>query len=153
MTPTELLAAPSANLRKRTIKVALDSGAGDHVASPDDVEGFAIVESANSRAGRNFAAANGGRIINHGQAVVKMRSPKGRRVTSTFQVAQVTRPLYSVSKLADAGYDVRFSKSKAEVFKDGEVVHTFLREGGLYVAEMTIGEDPAPTFVGQGAQK
>jgi len=45
MSHTELLAAPSSNIRKRTIKVAMDSGAGDHVASPEDVEGFAVEES------------------------------------------------------------------------------------------------------------
>ena len=155
MTPTELLATPAANIRKRAIRVAMDSGAGDHVASPEDVEGFAIVESANSKAGRNFVAANGGKIINHGQATVHGRTPKGRRVASTFQVAQVTRPLYSVSKLCDAGYKVAFDDKEGVVSKNGDVIHVFKREGGLYVAELMVGCDsPEPTpFVGQGGQK
>jgi len=152
-TATELLAAPSANIRKRTVKIAIDSGAGDHVASPDDVEGFAIVESANSRANKNFVAANGGKIKNHGEAVVKMKNHNGRRVASTFQVAQVTRPLYSVSKLCDAGYKVEFEAHEARVIKNNKVAHTFPREGGLYVAEMSVGDEPASTFVGQGAAK
>jgi len=154
MTSTELLATPNASVRKRTIRVAMDSGAGDHVASPEDVEGFAIEESANSRAGRNFIAANGGKIKNHGQSTVRMKTKAGKRVASTFQVADVTRPLYSVSKLCDAGYDVAFSKTEALVTKGGEVVHRFHREGGLYVAEMSIGDDePDPSFGGQGAKR
>ena len=154
MTHTELLATPAANIRKRTIKVAIDSGAGDHVASPEDVEGFAIEESPNSKAGRNFVAANGGKITNHGQSTVRMKTPKGRRVTSTFQVAQVTRPLYSVSKLCDNGYGVAFTSSEGVVSKGNEVIHVFKREGGLFVAEMVIGDDsPEPPFVGLGAQK
>jgi hypothetical protein len=153
MTNTELLAAPSASIRKRAVKVAIDSGAGDHVASPEDVEGFSITESANSRANRNFVAANGGKIKNHGQATVRGKV-KGRRIASTFQVADVTRPLYSVSKLCDAGYKVDFTKEEATVLRDGKIIHRFPREGGLYVAEMSIGEDDqAPPFGGQGAMK
>ena len=154
MSSTELLATPSANLRKRTIKVAMDSGAGDHVASPEDVEGFAIEESPNSKAGRNFVAANGGKIRNHGQSMVKMRTKDGMRVASTFQVADVTRPLYSVPKLCDAGYDVSFKKDEALVTKGGKVIHRFHREEGLYVAEMHIGDDGQdPSFGGQGAKR
>ncbi len=154
MTSTELLATPSACVRKRTIRVAMDSGAGDHVASPEDVEGFAIEESPNSKAGRSFVAANGGRIKNHGQATVRMKTKAGQRVASTFQVADVTRPLYSVSKLCDAGYDVSFTKNEALVTKEGTVVHRFHREGGLYVAEMHIGgDDQDPSFGGQGAKR
>ena len=58
MSSTELLATPSASVRKRTIKVAMDSGAGDHVASPEDVEGFAIEASANSKAGGRAHASS-----------------------------------------------------------------------------------------------
>ena len=154
MSSTELLATPAANLRKRTIRVAMDSGAGDHVASPEDVEGFAIEESPNSKAGRDFVAANGGKIRNHGQSTVRMRTAEGKRVASTFQVADVTRPLYSVSKLCDAGYDVSFAKQEALVKKDGKTIHRFHREGGLYVCDMHIGgDDQDPPFGGQGAQK
>jgi len=154
MTSTELLATPSASIRKRTIKIAMDSGAGDHVASPEDVEGFAVEESPNSKVGRNFVAANGGKIRNHGQSNVKMRTKEGTRVASTFQVADVTRPLYSVSKLCDAGYDVAFKKHEALVTKGDKVIHRFHREGGLYVAEMYIGGDgDDPSFGGQGAKR
>ena len=151
---TELLATPSACIRKRTIKIAMDSGAGDHVASPEDVEGFAIEESHNSKAGRNFVAANGGKIRNHGQSMVKMRTGDGQRVASMFQVADVTRPLYSVSKLCDAGYGVSFTKQEGIVSKDGKTIHRFHREGGLYVAEMLIGDDGQDLPFGrQGAKR
>jgi len=154
MNSAELLATPSASLRKRTIKIAMDSGAGDHVASPEDVEGFAVEESPNSKIGRNFVAANGGKIRNHGQSTVRMKTKNGMRVASTFQVADVTRPLYSVSKLCDAGYDVAFSKTEGLVTKDGKVIHRFHREGGLYVCEMHIGDDGSdPSFGGQGAKR
>ena len=151
MTNTELLATPSACIRRRTIKIAMDSGAGDHVASPEDVEGFAIEESPNSKAGRNFVAANGGKIRNHGQATVRMRTGKGRKLASTFQVADVTRPLYSVSKLCDAGYDVKFSKKRATIMDEhGQPICVFARQGGLYVARMRLRNPKYRGFSMQG---
>jgi hypothetical protein len=155
-TVTQLLATQPMSIRSRAMRVALDSGAGDHVASPHDVEGFAIVPSEYSKAGRNFVAANGGKIINHGEATMKMKNEKGKKIASTFQVADVTRPLYSVSKLCDAGYKVEFDGDEAVVTrkKTGKVVQSFKREGGLYVTEVHVGDDGgqlASTFVRQGA--
>ena len=44
------------------LKAALDSGAGDHVASALDLEGIKIHDSEGSHRGRNFLAANGDKI-------------------------------------------------------------------------------------------
>ena len=44
------------------IEVALDSGAGDHVASKNVAPAYAISESAGSRAGQHFVAAGGARF-------------------------------------------------------------------------------------------
>ena len=55
------------------LKAALDSGAGDHVASAMDLEGIKIHESEGSRRGRNFSAANGDNIPNLGEAKLGLR--------------------------------------------------------------------------------
>ena len=93
----------------RVIKIALDSGAGNHVAGPEDIEGFVIEPSKASRQGLGFIAANGAKIPNLGEAKVTMKEPDhGRNINSTFQVAAVSRPLYSVSKICDEGCEVHF---------------------------------------------
>ena len=60
-------------------------------------------------------------------------------IRSTFQVARVTRPLMSVSKICDADMTCEFNKVRAVVRdKNGKVVCVFHRRGGLYVAKMKL---------------
>jgi len=149
----ELLAA--ADARPRVVRVALDSGAGDHVASPDDIDGMVMEESPGSRADKHFIAANGQRIKNRGQVQAKMVDNKlGTSFGSTFQVADVSRPLYSVSKMCDAGAKVEIDAKEAVVKKGGRTLARFVRQGGLYVAEFTMSpREPATGFPGQGTKR
>jgi hypothetical protein len=141
----------------RTLKIALDSGAGDHVAGPDQVGHRSIRPSRGSQRDAHFVAANGERIRNQGESQLHMLEPGGKTIKSVFQVADVTRALYSVSKICDDGCEVHFTKTEAIVTKDGKVVTKFGREGGLYCVEMQIKEESdngeASPFVGQGAKK
>ena len=61
-------------------------------------------------------------------------------LASVFQIAQVTRPLMSVGKMCDEGYEVKFDKEKAFVNDvNGKTVMTFHRKnGGLYVAQLKL---------------
>ena len=58
---------------------------------------------------------------------------------STFQVAEVTRPLMSVGRVCDQGLDCLFKKTHALVLDEaGEQVCRFERVGGLYVATLDL---------------
>ena len=91
------------------IEVVADSGASEHVAADTDAPMYKVEESAGSRSGQHFVGVGGHRIANRGKMKLNMRADngrKGRDVRTTFQVARVTRPLMSVSKICDAGmYD------------------------------------------------
>ena len=142
----------------RTIKVAADSGAGDHVAAEELVGTHLVEPSPGSRNGCHFVSASGDRMKNRGEAKLKLSDPKaGTILTSTFQVADVTRALYSVSKMCDEGCVVTFTATEGIVTKDGQVVARFAREGGLYVAEMKIlgrADAPRPSpFTRQGSEE
>ena len=117
------------------VTVAIDSGAVDHVADDGDMPGIEVVPSAASIAGKHFMGANGKTIINKGQAAVRMKAPDtGAMINSVFQVAQVSRPLYSVSKICDSGCEVTFNNKEGRVLtKSGKLIATFPRRGGLYV--------------------
>ena len=125
----------------RTIKIAIDSGAGDHVAGRGLVGDRRVRPSRGSRSGRHFIAANGDKIANQGEADLHMVEPRGGGIRSVFQVADVTRALYSVSKMCDDGCEVHFDKDKGVVTRNGRHVATFIREGGLYTIEMAIKGD------------
>ena len=126
------------------IEIALDSGAGDHVAAALDAPGYMVEASAGSRRGQNFIGAGGHRMPNKGQMALSLLAPNGvgdgeEKISTVFQVADVTRPLWSVSKVCDAGYDVEFTKKYAAVMDEhGLPVCVFERQGGLYVARMRL---------------
>jgi len=139
------------------IKAALDSGAGDHVASASDLEGLQIQESEGSRRGRNFLAANGERIPNQGEVKVGLRDPvTNGAFQSVFQVAPVSRPLYSVGKICDSGAEVKFTGKKAEVTYNGDILAVFNRDGGLYLADLEVTDQlmgAASDFPRQGVKQ
>ena len=138
-----------------TIEVALDSGAANHVLSREDVPGYTIAESPGSKRGQQFQVASGKLIPNEGQVKMTMLASCGGGqdswLESTFQVAQVTRPLLSVSKICERG-DLGVLCRENEAFildKDHKVVARFERRGGLYVTEMRV---PNPAHAGFGRQ-
>ena len=75
---------------------------------------------------------------NKGQVLLNLESGTNKRpIKSTFQVAEITRPLMSVSRICDLGMKCLFDNVKADVIdQNGDVVCSFIRDGGLYVAKM-----------------
>ena len=136
------------------VKIALDSGAVAHVAGPHSIPGTVRVERpANGKAPRDFVGAKGDKIANFGLAKVVLEQQDGKNVRTEFQVAEVCRPLHSVSAIADKGNDILFMQGRAIVVPAGSfdkliasitVKATYERSGGLYVAEMTA-RDPEAT--------
>ena len=124
--------------------VALDSGAGDHVTAEKDAPNYEVEPSRGSKLGQNFVTANNSKLPNKGQVSLKLRSGerargKGTDIKTVFQVADVKRPLWSVSKICDAGFTVKFSRDRAVVLdKNGKVCVKFERRGGLYVARLMM---------------
>ena len=123
--------------------------------NPLDVPDHKVTPSAGSKAGKHFLAAGGHRIPNEGQLnlVVKGEGFTGR-VKSTFQAAAVTRPLLSISRICDSGCKVLFDNQRAIIRKNGKNVGTFIRKGGLYVAELAVLDPGKPAdFPRQGADQ
>ena len=155
MAPLEVVYPEDAELRTAEtvpklakLKVALDSGAGVHVINKEDAPGHAVRPSTMSKSGAAFLAADGGRIANHGELSVSMLSRdsqgKTHRICSRFEAADVTRALWSVGLICDAGLNVRFTSEKALVTdKGGKELCVFHRTNGLYIAEVDV-EAPSP---------
>ena len=101
--------------------------------------GYEIMESAGSKAGECFVAANGERIPNRGQVKLNLRAGNVP-VNSTFQISKISKPLWSVGKLCDAGFKVEFNKDAAKVTRiaTGKVVGHFPRSQGLYVCRLEL---------------
>ena len=113
-------------------------------------------ESELKKAGASFVAIDGSRIENEGEAeinlVVKDGNGSGHKVRTTMQVADVTRALWSVGVLCDAGLDPRFTAKHAKVFdsKGVEICH-FTRKNGLYVTTVKLRNPEFQGFRRQGS--
>jgi hypothetical protein len=121
------------------MEIVLDSGAADHVIDKADAPDYEVKESAGSRAGACFIAANGERIPNQGEMQLQLKLGE-TPIASTFQVSQISRPLWSVGRICDAGYKVVFQKDGAEVFHvvSGTKIGNFTRKQGLYVGDFKL---------------
>ena len=85
-------------------------------------------------------------MANHGESLLKIVSEysKGNKhhITSNFQVADVTKALWSVGLICDSGLDVRFKKHEALILDArGVELCRFERIGGLYVTTVML-ENP-----------
>ena len=118
-----------------TVEAVVASGAEESVAPP----GFfaaTVVPSPMSRAGARYRAANGSRIRNVGQQKVAF----SHHCNMPFQVAEVERPLISVTQLTAAGHRVVLGTA------GGQIVHVasgrtidLVKRGGVYLLLMSVG--------------
>ena len=125
------------------IVITLDSGCVDHLADMADMPGYACVlePSPGSKRGQAFIVGNGSKVKNKGQVRLQMQTTNGKAqsLNSIFQVAEITRPLMSVSRICDQGLECLFTREGATIRTEkGEVVASFQREGGLYTATMRL---------------
>ena len=135
------------------VQIILDSGASEHVASREDFPGYEVRESVGSKSGKHYRGASGHRIRNEGESSVSMIVPAGdgqkSGLSAVFQVAKVTRPLMSVSKICkDGKYDVLCRDDKAFVLSRGtrKVIAEFERQNGLYVSIVQVKNPRNPGF-------
>ncbi len=81
-------------------------------------------------------------IENEGQAHVVMMAEDGiTELGATVQIAKVTRPLLSISKITENGtMHVLCTKDDAKLIevRTGKVLATFRKKNGLYVAMMRV---------------
>ena len=135
----------------RDLEVVLDSGACEHVVDSSMTPGYQVLESEGSRPGSYFLPANGERMPNKGEVHLQLNS-EGNEILSKFQVAAISKPLWSVGRICDAGYEVRFSKSGAQILHaaSGKATGRFKRRNGLYVATMKLRNPKSSTFARQG---
>ncbi len=126
------------------IEGVLDSGAGLHVGNRKHFPGYKVEPSELSKAGAGFVAADGGIIDNQGEVALEMISTDGdgrkHAISSKLHVADVTRALWSVGVICDAGLEAKFKADHAVVQKpDGTPVCHFVRQkGGLYIAKVQV---------------
>ena len=131
------------------IKVTVDSGACDTVMPLSMCAHIPHLPSEMSKNGGVYEVANKETIPNVGERrCVVMTSNGGGEKRITFQIADVHKPLLSISKLADQGFACVLTRDGGwlEHIETGERIPV-QREGSLYTLNMWIKDDQDP---GQG---
>ena len=93
----------------------------------------------------DFISASCDPIKDHGKAEVSLISEDGSEVDSSFQVADVCKPLHSVSRVCGTGKAALFTEHGGVVVPAGSLSRSlgsvkalakYPRKGGLYVSKM-----------------
>ncbi len=145
--PDEQINVVQSEIRAR---VAMDSGAVSSVTHPATVPHGTVI--APNTSGKHFVGAGGDTIIKHGKCTTMMTGAHGP-VGCNWQVADVTRPLNSVSQITGSydgpgEHDVLFNNKTCVVVPPGVVnailekikpIAEYPREAsGLYVADVVM---------------
>ena len=108
--------------------------------------------SEGSRRGTGFIAANVERIPIQGEVTLNLIGESGAGFKSVFQACKLNRPLWSVSRICDSGYEVLFTAKGAIIRRPGSnsPVCGFEKQNGLYVGKLQLKKPDTPVFRRQG---
>ena len=120
------------------IKGVMDSGASESVAPPTMCPHYDVVPSEGSMCGQEYMSASNDTIRNLGEQVLDVVSNEGVESKVKYQIADVSRPLNSITEICDAGGQqgqvVIFGRNGGAVVNLETGNQTpFQREDGVYV--------------------
>ena len=123
----------------------MDSGAAESVMPTGVLSGEILVHGAAKLAGVKYVAANGAKLPTLGQMVVAFENGVGTAGKILFQVANITKPLVSVSKLIDDGHQVVFDKRASYIIHVESGRKMMLkRERGVFIVDAFVDPKRAP---------
>ena len=116
----------------------VDSGAAENVLPTGVCQHIKLQPTDRSRAGVGFRGAGGERIRNHGQREFKVQMSDGKTGKSTWQVADVKRPLMSVAKMVAAGNQVHLDSKNPRVVRPRGDVIPLRKVGNVFVLDLWV---------------
>ena len=117
------------------------------VAPPSMVPSVKIVPSEGSKRGMKYTSASKHKLPNLGQQAIHACTEDGHMTDVLFQVADVSKPLISVSALCERGNRVIFGKAGGIVKNLRTGTETaFYRQNGIYILSMWLLDEPEETF-------
>ena len=123
------------------IKTVMDSGAADSVAPPSMAPKVAVQESPGSKRGQCYVSASAGRMPNMGQKVLKIQTNEGRDKSVLYQIAEVSRPLTSVSATCDKGNWVVYTPEGGFIMNCQTGERTSFERRGIYELDLWVKDE------------
>ena len=121
------------------VKSVVDSGASAPVAPPSMLPNVPVRPSEGSKRGQKYTSASKHKIKNLGEQHCRAFTENGEPTEVLFQVADVSKPLVSVSAICENGNRVIFGRSGGVVqnLRTGNQI-PFRRENGIYILSMWL---------------
>ena len=133
------------------METVIDSGAAESVAPASMAPWVPTRPSEGSKRGQVYMSANGAKLPNLGEKQFKVMTAEGNPAAATFQVAEVTRPLCSVTRICDRGNRVVFTSEGGYIENMTSGVQTGCHQrNNVYVMEMYVEEPPAQGAAASG---
>ena len=127
------------NSRWVRVESVMDSGASAPVAPPTMMPNVKVVPSEGSRRGQRWSSASKHKINNLGEQHLKACTEKGDETEVLFQIADVSKPLISVSAICERGSRVIFGRNGGVVqnLQSGKLI-PFHRRNGIYILSLWL---------------
>ena len=121
------------------VATVIDSGCVEHVGPPEMASEVAMVPSTGSSRGQTYSVANGEDLDNLSQKMLIAHTAGGQSGTVTYQMAKVTKPLFSVGQACDDGNLVIFGSKGGMVYNvNSKTISPFKRVNRNYEMELWL---------------
>ena len=102
----------------KAVSILIDSGASDSVAPKSFFPNIPVMETNASKSGLTYTAVGGHKIRNEGMSRPVFYTETGKPIVMNFQIAEVSKALGAVSRIA--------GKNNRVVFDDPNTVGSFI---------------------------
>ena len=103
------------------------------------LEDYAVTAGDASKKGVHYLTADGGRVPNLGESRIRMITKEQFKCNVLFQVAEIQKPILSVSTLTAMGNVVSFTRYGGTVTNlRTKRKLAFKRRGGVYILEVLV---------------
>ena len=115
----------------------VDSGAVDNVFPKSVCTEYPLEATSMSQSGVGFKGANGSHIKHYGQRRFRVKTSAGSNMTTTWEVADVRKPLISASLLLERGHKLALDEKPRIQRKNGDGI-PLERTGSLFAERLWI---------------
>ena len=113
------------------------SGAFDNVLPTSACTEYPFEATSKSQSGVGFKGASGSHVKRYGQRRFRVKTSAGSNMNTTWEVADVRKPLISASRLLERGHKLKLDEKPRIQCKNGDPV-PLERTGSLFAVRLWI---------------
>jgi len=129
------------------VTATVDSGSAEHAMPSKSFD--KVPTTKGPKFGRKYLTANGEKIANEGEKVLKMQTTTGMPIGVRWQMTQVVKPLLSVKKLSAGGNTVILEEQNPRIIDRNGYITPLRCQGGVFVVDLWIKSDCGELFTRQ----